>query len=151
VRGDISITDGGPSPETLLEGLGCPLLRFSPPRFASCEALVFRTIVEEGNVNIERMVGSIGVGESRIRRGNLKVKDNIIPAGETLLVISGTLGLPVANNVEVSGNTGDGDKVVSGVVAGGKIQCKDNSAPFSTIAPSEGGINTAPKLKDQCS
>jgi len=51
----------------------------------------------------------------------------------------------------VSKNTGDGDKFVSGVSAGSKIQCKDNSAPFSAIAPSEGGTNTGPKLKDQCS
>src|SRR6267142_1286918 len=151
VRGDISITNGGPSPQPLLEGLGCPLLRSSPLRFVSCEALVFRTIVDEGNVTIQGMVGSVGVGESRVRRGSLRLRDNIIPAGETLLVISGTVGLPVATTVEVSRNTGDGDKFVSGVVAGVKVQCKDNGAPFSTIAPSEGGINSAPKLRDQCS
>jgi hypothetical protein len=150
VRGDITITGGGPAPETLLEGFGCPLLSSSPLVFVSCEALVFQTIVD-GNVKIANMVGSIGVGESRIRIGSLKIKDNIIPRGETLLAISGTMGLPVSKNVEVSNNTGDGDKFVSGVVAGAKIQCKDNSAPFSTIAPSEGGTNTAPKTKDQCS
>ncbi len=151
VRGDISITNGGPSPESLLEGLGCPLLSSSPLHFVSCEALVFRTIVDEGNITIQGVVGSVGVGESRVRRGSLRVRDNIIPAGETLLLLSGTVGLPVASTVEVSRNTGAGDKFVSGVVADGKIQCKDNSAPFSTIAPSEGGINTAPKMKDQCS
>jgi len=113
--------------------------------------LVFRTIVDEGNVTIQGMVGSVGVGESRVRRGSLRVRDNIIPAGETLLVISGTVGLPVATTVAVSRNTGDGDKFVSGVVAGVKVQCKDNGTPFSTIAPSEGGINSAPKLRDQCS
>jgi hypothetical protein len=151
VSGNISIRDGGPGPETLLEGFGCPLLASSPLGFVSCEALVFRTIVDSGHVHIERMVGSIGVGESQIRRGSLQVKDNTVPAGETLLVISGMIGLPVSNNIDVSRNTGAGDKFVSGVVAGGQIQCKDNSTPFSTNAPSEGGTNTSRKTKDQCS
>jgi hypothetical protein len=150
VRRSISIKEGGPGPEGLLEGFGCPLLGSNPVVFVSCEALVFRTIVDEGDVKIQQVVGSIGVGESRIRRGSLEIKDNIIPAGEILLAISGTLGLPVSKKIEVSRNTGDGDKFVSGVTADGSIKCSDNSLPFSTSV-SEGGTNTAPKLKDQCS
>jgi hypothetical protein len=119
--------------------------------FASCEAMVYRTIVDSGNVGIDKEVGSVAVGESQIRRGHLIVRDNVIPAGEVLLVISGSLGLPVAKSIDVSRNTGDGDKFVSGVVSGSQIRCNDNTAPFSTLAPAEGGTNTAPKLRDQCS
>jgi hypothetical protein len=131
VRQDISIKEGGPG-----------------PGFSG--TIICRTTVQEGNIQVERMVGEVVIGHpticgaplNSVLKGNIKVQDNVITAG------GGFFGLRVGNNVaqnlQVVRNTDAGLKTVSGNTAGESIQCFENTPPFV------GGPNTAPNKEGQC-
>ena len=136
VRENILIKEGGPAPIVPPGGFFCP------PAFSSCEALVFHTIVEEGNVQIEKMVGTVWVGDNSIQKGNIKIEENFIPLDEILVIGANK----IAQNLQVFKNTVPGGKFVdtSPNTAGESIQCFENSPPFL------GGPNIAPKKEGQC-
>jgi hypothetical protein len=134
VRGNILIKEGGPAVAPFPAGAVICLTNV-------CEALVFVTTVEEGNVQIEKMTGDAVVSFARILKGNAKVEDNFIPAGDALAV----LATPIAQNLQVFKNKGPGTfKQVTGNTVGESIQCFENDPPFV------GGPNTAPKKEGQC-
>jgi hypothetical protein len=111
----------------------------------------------QGNIQVEKMAGSIIVGDplpeavgvpcapNQLQKGNIKVEDNLVvtsPSVETVgLVIRGN---QVAQNIQVFKNRGAGPKFVQLNTAGEAVQCKENDEPFV------GTPNTAPKREDQC-
>lgn len=139
VRENVTIVEGGPAAGPVLGGIACTAVT------NVCEAAVFRSTVR-GNVHIEKVVGSVRVGSiliptlgAPVPNGNVQVEDNVIPAGEDLVVANNT----VAQNIQVYKNTGPGNKTVS-VNSGAAIQCFDNPLPFV------GGPNGAGKKEGQC-
>lgn len=138
VRENINIKEGGPvaaAPGFFLCAGGVT---------TPCEAVVLRVTVEEGNIQIERMEGDVvvrSVGVLSPIRGNVKLEDNFIPAGQFLTV---DIGTRVAQNLQVFKNKGPGSKFVLGNTVGESLQCFENDPPFF------GGPNVAREAQGQC-
>lgn len=136
VREDISIKEGGPAAPPavgLLCAAGGPL--------TPCEAVVTRTTVQEGNIQIEKMVGSVAIESTTVTEGDVKLEENTIPPNEFLFITNNPL---IAGNLQVFKNTGVGFKIVTRNTVRGNLQCLENTPPFT------GGPNTAQKAEGQC-
>ncbi len=138
VRGNITIKEGGPASAPFPVGtISC----FGAPATVTvCEALVLSTTIQEGNVQIEKMVGDVAVLSSRVLKGNVKIEDNSVGL-ELLFIVNNT----IAQDLQVFKNSGTAtNRSVTNNTVGQSIQCKENQLPFT------GGPNTAPKKEDQC-
>jgi hypothetical protein len=143
VRESISIKEGGPAAATTVPTGGFFCGALGNP----CEVFISGTIVEEGEVQIEKMVGSVAVqqlivllGPGEVQKGNIKVEDNRIPASPEFLEIRYT----IAQNLQVFKNTGAGGKFVDNNSVGENLQCFDNEPPFASFN------NTARSEEGQC-
>jgi hypothetical protein len=139
VRENIIIKEGGPAAAPAAGFFFCAGGVTTP-----CEAVVMQVTVEEGNVQIERMEGDAvvrAVGVLSPIRGNVKLEDNFIPAGQFLTVDFGT---NVAQNLQVFKNKGPGSKFVLGNTVRESLQCFENDLPFF------GGPNVAREAQGQC-
>jgi hypothetical protein len=139
VRENVNIFEGGPAALPVIGSFACTVLT------NVCEAAVFGSTVT-GNVHIEKVTGSIRVGSILIPtlgapfpNGNVQVYDNIVPAGDDLVVANNS----VAQNIQVYKNRGAGNKTVTANNAD-EIQCFENMAPFV------GGPNGTGKKEGQC-
>lgn len=74
-------------------------------------------------------------------RGDIKIEDNFIPAGDFLRVQNNT----VAEDLQVFKNRGGGGKTVLANTVGENLQCKENDAPFVGQPNLVGG-----NAEDQC-
>jgi hypothetical protein len=72
--------------------------------------------------------------------GSIRLVDNVIPAGNVMLLLNAT----VAGNADVRHNTDGGFKQVMGNAVTGSLVCRKNDAPFT------GGPNTAGAIRGQC-
>jgi hypothetical protein len=139
VRENVNIFEGGPAAGPVIGPFACTV------GTNVCEAAVLGSTVT-GNVHIEKVTGSIRVGSILIPtlgrpfpNGNVQVYDNIVPAGDDLVVANNS----VAQNIQVYKNRGPGNKSVTANNAD-QIQCFDNVAPFV------GGPNGTGKKEGQC-
>jgi hypothetical protein len=142
VGGNIVVKEGGP-PVSVAPGFtGCAsALGISTP----CEVFIDGTTVEAGNIQIEKLHGTVWVTDSVAPspiRGNVKVEDNFIsPAAEFIFVSRNE----VEQNVQVFKNKGPGRKRVSENVVQQSLQCWENDQPFI------GAPNVARDAEGQCS
>jgi hypothetical protein len=139
VRENVNIFEGGPAAGPVFGTVACTVVT------NICEAAVVSSTVT-GNVHIEKVTGSIRVGSILIPtagrpfpNGNVQVYDNVVPAGEDLVVANNS----VAQNIQVYKNRGPGQKTVTANNAD-QIQCFENTAPFT------GGPNGTGKKEGQC-
>jgi hypothetical protein len=139
VRENVNIFEGGPAALPVIGPFSCTVAT------NVCEAAVLGSTVT-GNVHIEKVTGSVRVGSILIPtlgapfpNGNVQVYDNIVPAGDDLVVANNS----VAQNIQVYKNRGAGNKTVTGNNAD-EIQCFENMAPFV------GGPNGTGKKEGQC-
>ena len=99
------------------------------------------TVVTNGNIKIQKMRTSrVVVADVIVLRGNMVIKENTTTV--TLDIIRNEIR---SGNLEVEKNRGTSDKLVSGNVVDGKLECRDNSMPFV------GRPNEADKREGQCS
>ena len=139
VRQHILIKEGGPAEGPAPNFNVCG---FGPPR-TPCEALVISTTVQEGSVQIEKVVGTVLVAGLSVKAGNIKVEENIVPvaANEILQIQNSRVD---QGNLQVFKNTGTGMKFVDGNTVGGSLQCFENQEPFAASG------NTADSEEGQC-
>lgn len=126
--------------------------------FPFFEVLICDTHLPEGNIQVEKTLGSVGIGlvptrpdviafcgggpqGNRLDKGNMKVEDNIILARVQGMDIRLNT---IRENLQVFKNVGPGPKFVQNNTAGESVQCKENAAAFV------GGPNAAPRREDQC-
>jgi hypothetical protein len=150
VHGNISATEGGPALRPTL--LNCDL---APPFDNPCEFNVQGTTLVNGNMQVEKMTGSVWSRSNDIQKGNVQFVDNIIPAAptdESLFIWS---NFRIAGDLQVFKNTGSGLKLVFQNSVFGVIQCYENDPPF-VGAPNFGRAPDQPPLfppltgKNQC-
>ena len=72
--------------------------------------------------------------------GSIRLVDNVIPAGNVMLLLNTT----VAGDADVRRNSDGGFKQVTGNTVTGSLVCRKNDAPFT------GGPNTAGAIRGQC-
>jgi hypothetical protein len=140
VGGSIHITQGG---------VGAFLL---------FEVLICDTHLPAGNIQVEKMRGSFGIGlvptrpdviafcgggpqGNRLDKGNVKVEDNFVLARVQGMDIRQNI---IRQNLQVFKNVGPGPKFVQGNTAGESVQCKENAPLFV------GGPNAAQTREGQC-
>jgi hypothetical protein len=140
VRENIIVKEAGP-PVAVLPGFFICAFGFA---FTPCEAFVFNTTVERGNIQLEKVQGTAWVAGSLLLssiRGNIKVEDNLAsPVAEFMAVTDNT----VEQNVQVFKNKGPGNKQVSGNIVREDLQCFENDPPFFSFG------NTARQVQGQC-
>lgn len=141
VREDISIKEGGPASAVALPGAFFFCFGAGTP----CEALVFNSTIEEGNIQIEKMEGDSVVQDSGLLslspiRGNILAYENFVPA-DSFFDVSRT---SVTQNIQVYKNRGPGPKFVTGNLVGENLQCFENEPPFFTFG------NVARQVQGQC-
>ena len=109
--------------------------------FASCavdDAVIDGDLVCAGNDPgapiIRTEGGPVQVG------GSIRLLDNVIPAGNVMLLLNAT----AAGDADVRRNTDGGFKQVMGNAVTGSLVCRKNDAPFT------GGPNTAGAIRGQC-
>jgi hypothetical protein len=136
VRQQVSIKGGGPAapPAPLFNVCGFGI------DFTPCEVLILATTVEEGNVHIEKMAGSIVIQALSVPLGNVKIEENSIEVPELFLLDNATVG----QNVQIFKNTGAGNKFVQNNRVGENLQCFENDPPF--VAQ----FNMARQAEGQC-
>jgi hypothetical protein len=169
VRQNIIIREGGPAPSPAPPGFFSTCFTTGNP----CEAFVGSTTVEEGSIQIEKMQGGVVVQVSGVLnpiRGNVQIKENVVPAVEGVYVVGNWVeqniqvednfvravrppgafhGLTVQDNrvdqnLQVYKNRGPGTKSVTGNTVRESLQCFDNDLPFV------GSPNTAREAQGQC-
>jgi hypothetical protein len=129
VHGNITATEGGPALRPTL--LNCSFVFPGPAN--PCEFHVQGTTLVNGNIQVEKMTGSVFTTSNDIQKGNVQFVENIIPANENLFIWS---NFPrIAGNLQVFKNTGPGGKFVFANPVLGVIQCYENDPPFV------GGLN----------
>jgi hypothetical protein len=95
-------------------------------------AAVCSTTITEGTLQIEKVKGSVRIGDpagcggNLVQAKNLIVRDNVI-SGQ-LLIRANTVS---RGNLEVTNNTGTGDKTVEGNTGIKTLKCNGNAPPFS--------------------
>jgi hypothetical protein len=99
---------------------------------------VDRLTLTHGNVHARGNDGGLTIRDNQLLEGSIDVKDNV---ASTFLNVSRN---QVARNIDVSKNTGPGNKTVRANTAGHSIKCHRNEPPFFAE------LNVAPKLKGQC-
>lgn len=132
VREQISIKEGGPGTQ---DSSGTFNVCF--PGATPCEALIVGGEVEEGGIQIEKMVGDVLVASVDVA-GNLKLEENSITG--LFRVGDSTVG----QNLQVSKITGSTNKVIQENTVGQSLQCFDNDSPFAAL------FNTAGTAEGQC-
>jgi hypothetical protein len=137
VRQNISIKEGGPAGPPAPSFNVC---RGSDGNFTPCEVLILLTLVEQGDVQIEKMVGTILIEDLEVRVGNLTFQENSIEPTEVFRVTDTIVG----GNLQVLKTTGAGNKVVVLNAVGENLQCFENDPPFV------GQPNTARQAEGQC-
>jgi hypothetical protein len=124
VHGNITATEGGPALRPTL--LNCSFVFPGPAN--PCEFAVQGTTLVNGNIQVEKMTGSVFTTSNGIQKGNVQFVENIIPANENLYIWS---NFPqIAGNLQVFKNTGPGGKFVFQNPVLGVIQCYENAPPF---------------------
>jgi hypothetical protein len=95
-------------------------------------AAVCSTTVTDGTLQIEKVNGSVKIGDptgcggNQVQRNNLIVRNNVI-TGQLLI-----RGNNIARgNLEVTSNTGSGGKTVEGNTGTKALKCSGNAPPFS--------------------
>jgi hypothetical protein len=99
---------------------------------------VARVTLTNGNLHVIQNRGDVSLRFNTLRRGNLKVEDNV---STRFLALTNN---DVAQNIQVLKNTGVGSKTVRANTAGSSIQCWENSPPFFAE------LNAAPVREGQC-
>ena len=85
-------------------------------------------MVVSGNVQIEKMTGTVATQAPTIEKENVQFVDNVIPANEILFIDQNTI---TAGKLQVFKNKGpDGKFVRSNTVVNGVNQCFENDTPF---------------------
>ncbi len=96
-------------------------------------AAVCSTTVTEGTLQIEKVNGSVRIGDPAGCGGNLVQRNNLIVREN---VITGQLRIHANDvsrgNLEVTNNTGTGDKTVEGNTGIKTLKCNGNALPFSS-------------------
>jgi hypothetical protein len=139
VRENIIIKEAGPP-------VGVPgfaTCAFGGP-FTTCEALVFESIVQEGNVQLEKIHGTVFIEATGVLSpigGNVKVEDNLASPAEEFMAVEDSR---IRQNLQVFKNRGPGLKNVGGNTVGEDLQCFENEPPFF------GGGNVARQAQGQC-
>ncbi len=141
VREDISITEGGPAAPPAPGFTVCAVP--ATGGFGPCEASVTGSTIEEGNIQIEKMQGTILVAGNGLLspvRGNILLYENVLPVTEFFTVLDNT----VTQNMQIFKTRGAGQKTVMGNTVGENLQCFENDPPFV------GSPNVARQAQGQC-
>ena len=98
---------------------------------------VERLTLPKGNIYVMRNSGGITVGFNDVRKGSIRIEDNV----SNLFAVRNNV---VREHILVLRNLGPAFKIVRSNVAGESIQCYDNEQPFFAE------LNSAPRLEGQC-
>jgi hypothetical protein len=97
------------------------------------------TVLDQGNIQVEKMNTGILIVTTRLEKGSIKIEENT-----TTSALFEVTSNSVSGNIQIFKNSGSASKLVSANIAGGAIQCFENQLPFI------GGPNTAPTKQGQC-
>jgi hypothetical protein len=139
VHGNITIKEGGPAHAPFPAGAIICDVDSNP-----CEVAMAGTTVRNGDVQVEKMEGSLFLSSSMIQNGNVKFEQNVIPnPTDDFLSIAFN---DITGNLQVFKNKGPGSKLVVANNVGGNLQCKENDPPFVNLVNTVDGDEDCPNV-----